>query len=66
MCVCEECRGVRRGSRVVDHIVPHRGDPDLFWNEDNWQALAKVCHDRKTAMHDGGFGKARTSLKTRD
>ena len=34
---------------VVDHITPHRGDQDLFWDTDNWQALCKPCHDRKTA-----------------
>jgi hypothetical protein len=21
----------------VDHIIPHRGDKKLFWNESNWQ-----------------------------
>ena len=39
----------RLGRRtVVDHIVPHRGDARLFWDEDNWQPLCKSCHDRKT------------------
>jgi len=33
---------------VVDHIVPHRGDERLFWDEKNWQPLCKTCHDRKT------------------
>ena len=31
---------------VGDHIQPHRGDPDLFWDEDNVQTLCKPCHDR--------------------
>jgi len=30
---------------VVDHIKPHKGDPGLFWDQDNWQALCKRCHD---------------------
>jgi 5-methylcytosine-specific restriction endonuclease McrA len=42
-------------SAVVDHIVPHRGNPDLLWSEWNWQALDKRAHDLKTARHDGGF-----------
>lgn len=42
---------------VVDHIVPHKGDYDLFWDEKNWQALCKKCHDHKTATEDGGFGR---------
>ena len=37
---------------VVDHIVPHRGDDTLFWNEENWQALCKNCHDHKTGTED--------------
>ncbi|WP_400245601.1 HNH endonuclease [Niallia sp. JL1B1071] len=37
---------------VVDHIVPHRGDQDLFWDETNWQPLCKSCHDRKTMTED--------------
>jgi 5-methylcytosine-specific restriction protein A len=35
---------------VVDHIVPHRGDPELFWKEDNLQPLCASCHSRKTLM----------------
>lgn len=32
-------------SPVVDHKVPHRGDPDLFWDQDNLQAVSKAYHD---------------------
>jgi 5-methylcytosine-specific restriction protein A len=37
---------------VVDHIVPHRGREQLFWDESNWQALCKPCHDKKTGEED--------------
>ncbi len=40
----------------LDHIVPHKGDRKLFFDESNWQALCKSCHSRKTAAEDGGFG----------
>jgi 5-methylcytosine-specific restriction protein A len=43
---------------VVDHRIPHRNDPVLFWDRTNWCAMAKECHDRKTALQDGGFGFA--------
>lgn len=46
-------------AEVVDHKIPHGGDMVLFWDRNNWQALAKACHDRKTATRDGGFGRAR-------
>ena len=33
---------------VVDHIIPHRGDQRLFWDQTNWESLCKECHDKKT------------------
>jgi 5-methylcytosine-specific restriction endonuclease McrA len=29
---------------VVDHVEPHRGDQERFWDERNWQALCASCH----------------------
>ena len=48
--LCAEClrSGVVTPATVVDHIVPHRGNPRLFWDEHNWQPLCKHCHDIKT------------------
>lgn len=48
--LCAECLKERKATpaTVVDHIIPHRGDPALFWDVDNWQPLCKPCHDRKT------------------
>lgn len=60
LCQCPDCDEGRlqlTAAEVVDHKIPHGGDMVLFWDRDNWQALAKVCHDRKTATHDGGFGR---------
>ena len=50
--LCAECmkEGKLTPATVVDHIVPHRGDPRLFWDEKNWQPLCKECHDRKTGQ----------------
>jgi 5-methylcytosine-specific restriction enzyme A len=52
LCACEACqaRAVPLPATVVDHRIPHRGDPILFWDPSNWQALAKRCHDRKTLL----------------
>lgn len=52
--LCVKCLAERKfvSATVVDHIVPHRGDKILFWNEGNWQALCKSCHDRKTWTED--------------
>ncbi len=32
----------------VDHILPHNGNPKLFFNEANLQTLCKQCHSSKT------------------
>lgn len=57
--LCVHCldRGHVTASTDVDHIIPHGGDPILFWDaENNWQALCHSCHSVKTAREDGGFG----------
>jgi len=33
----------------VDHIVPHRGDMQLFWAAPNHQALCASCSNAKSA-----------------
>jgi hypothetical protein len=30
---------------VADHVKPHRGDEELFFDPDNLQSLCKRCHD---------------------
>jgi len=32
----------------VDHIVPHRGNKELFWDVGNLQSLCQSCHSKKT------------------
>ena len=33
----------------VDHVVPHRGNQALFWDEEhNWQSLCAACGSRKS------------------
>lgn len=57
LCRMHEHQGRLEVATVVDHIIPHKGDKDLFWDSKNWQPLCKRCHDIKTATHDGGFGR---------
>ncbi len=49
--ICKE-EGKLVKATVVDHIIPHRGDKELFWDESNWQPLCKKCHDKKTMTKD--------------
>ena len=52
--LCVECQKEGRyvKATVVDHVVPHRGDADLFWDRSNWQPLCKHHHDVKTGTLD--------------
>ena len=45
--LCAYCmkQGKTEAATVVDHIVKHSGNQDLFWDESNWQALCKLHHD---------------------
>ena len=54
--LCVECRrkGYVMPATVVDHIIPHKGDKDLFWNKANWQPLCETHHNVKTASEDRG------------
>jgi len=44
---CAICKkyGYLKAATVVDHIKPHKGDEVLFWDQSNWQACCKSCHD---------------------
>ena len=49
LCVYCQREGRITPAVVVDHITPHRGNYQLFWETTNHQPLCKTCHDKKTA-----------------
>ncbi|MCK5604813.1 HNH endonuclease [Candidatus Pacearchaeota archaeon] len=55
------CRPCKKEGRLVpavlvDHIKPHKGDEELFWDESNRQSMCDLCHRQKSAREDGVFG----------
>ena len=59
LCVMCEQQGRTSLATVVDHIIPHKGDPVLFWDsENNWQPLCKTDHDGAKASFEA-TGKIR-------
>jgi hypothetical protein len=50
--ICPDPFGLHAGRVVpaveVDHIVPHRGRRELFWDAANLWALCRECHAEKT------------------
>jgi len=53
-CVVCQAKGKMIVATEVDHITPHKGDQDLFWDESNWQPLCKNHHSAKTARETFG------------
>jgi len=47
---CRECarHGLRVRASVVDHVIPHKGNWQMFIDPKNHQSLCKRCHDAKT------------------
>ena len=55
LCVMCEREGFITAASVVDHITPHKGNPDLFWSRSNWQPLCAAHHNRdKQSIERGG------------
>lgn len=56
---CRICGAVHADTRMLeaDHIVPHKGDPKLFWDKDNLWCVCGDCHrtvcQRIEARHAG-------------
>jgi 5-methylcytosine-specific restriction protein A len=45
--LCIGCLAMGRtvAATVVDHVDPHHGDPDKFWDTGMWQPCCKWHHD---------------------
>lgn len=56
--LCVEClkHGATVAAEAVDHIRPHRGNLETFWDAENWQSLCGKCHAAKSAGERTGGG----------
>lgn len=52
---CRECskHGLRVRATDVDHVIPHRGNVELFLHGE-LQSLCHSCHSRKTMAENAG------------
>lgn len=56
--LCVECmrtQGIVTVATVVDHITPHKGNRQLFYDIGNHQSLCVSCHNRKSAKERGSW-----------
>lgn len=54
LCVMHQARGELVAATLVDHVIPHRGDRELFWARGNWQSLCAHCHSRLKQLDELG------------
>lgn len=58
--LCRFCKelGKTTAATVVDHIIPHKGNRQLFEDEKNLQSLCAICHSSTKAKIEsrGDFG----------
>ena len=45
LCVLHLSKGRTVPATVVDHIEPHKGNDELFWDKSNWQSVCDLCHN---------------------
>ena len=54
LCVTCTKQGRVTAATVVDHIIPHKGDPILMWDRTNWQSLCATHHNSDKQRLDKG------------
>jgi 5-methylcytosine-specific restriction enzyme A len=54
--LCRYCKKLGRvtEANICDHIRPHKGDKDLFYDYANTQSLCKRCHDMHKQREEMG------------
>lgn len=48
------CNRCGHQADTVDHMTPHKGDVEVFFDPGNLQALCKPCHDSWKARKENG------------
>jgi len=56
-CTCRMCGRLEHDTSrlVADHIVPHRGNEALFWDDQNLQCLCQTCHSGAKQREEQGL-----------
>lgn len=52
LAVNSRCYACGTTAKIVDHLLPHKGDIKLFKKLDNHIPLCTSCHNRVTALFD--------------
>lgn len=63
--LCIGCLALDRvePATLVDHVDPHHGDPDKFWDTSMWQSACKWHHDSVKQRLEQLYAHGRIGLK---
>lgn len=52
--LCRKCaaRGIHTPANTADHVVPHKGNMDLFYDQNNLQSLCPTCHSSAKQLEE--------------
>lgn len=62
LCVGCDAVGIVTAASVVDHVDPHHGDPEKFWDTSMWQSCCKWHHDSVKQQLEVLYAKGRLQL----
>ena len=55
LCIGCKAVGLIKPAKITDHIIPHKGDAKLFWDENNWQSCCQWHHDSVKARLENRY-----------
>jgi len=58
LCIMCEAEGIIEPATICDHVIPHRGDVDLFWNGER-QSLCASHHSRAKQAEEASARRRR-------
>ena len=61
LCTMCAAQGKTVAANVVDHKIPHKGDQELFWSQENLQSLCASHHNSDKQMLERS-GRTRTTF----
>lgn len=62
LCIGCEAEGLIVPATIVDHVDPHHGDAEKFWDTSMWQSCCKWHHDSVKQRLEAMYARAQASL----
>ena len=64
LCIGCAALGLINAAQVVDHIIPHCGSAQLFWDRNNWQSSCAWHHDKVKQELERGYERGQIATSS--